>query len=43
MMGAPIGWTDVAGVSRTQRLKQLGNAVFVPAARAVADFVLSLS
>lgn len=27
MMGAPAGWTD--GVSRTQRLKMLGNGVQV--------------
>lgn len=33
MMGFPAGWTD--GVSRTQRLKMLGNAVQVQSAELV--------
>ena len=33
MMGFPDGWTD--GVSRTQRLKMLGNAVQVQSAELV--------
>lgn len=41
MMGFPGGWTE--GVSRTQRLKMLGNAVQVQSAElvglAASDFV----
>ena len=38
MMGFPAGWTD--GISRTQRLKMLGNAV-VPQQAAFALTLLS--
>ena len=38
MMGFPAGWTD--GISRTQRLKMLGNAV-VPQQAALALILLS--
>jgi DNA (cytosine-5)-methyltransferase 1 len=32
LQGFPDGWTDVDGMSDTQRYRQLGNAVSVPVA-----------
>ncbi len=40
MMGFPHGWT--AGVSRTQRLKMLGNAVQVQCAEIVGLAVVAV-
>lgn len=36
MLGFPAGWTDVPGVSRTARLRMLGNSVQVQCGYAVA-------
>lgn len=40
MMGAPAGWTE--GVSRTQRLKMLGNGVQVQVAELIGNALASL-
>ncbi len=40
MMGLPEGWTD--GVSRTQRLKMLGNAVVPQVAELIGRMILDL-
>jgi DNA (cytosine-5)-methyltransferase 1 len=40
MMGLPAGWTDAEGVSRSQRLKMLGNGVQpMQAAQAVSELL----
>jgi len=40
MMGAPDGWTE--GVSRTQRLKMLGNGVQVQVGELLGDALAGL-
>lgn len=40
MLGFPDGWVDVTGVSRTQQLRMLGNAVQVQCGTAVGRYIL---
>jgi DNA (cytosine-5)-methyltransferase 1 len=40
LMGFPDGWTDVEGMSDTQRYKQCGNGVVVNVVRDIAERML---
>lgn len=42
MLGFPDGWTDCANISRTARLRILGNAVQVQCGQAIGDLLHAL-
>jgi site-specific DNA-cytosine methylase len=40
MLGFPEGWVDVKGVSRTAKIRMLGNAVQVQCGEAIGHLVM---
>lgn len=40
MMAAPLGWTDIPGISRNARLRLLGNSVVISQAVCALTYLL---